>query len=260
MDSNDRGLPAHSRSVWSDVRLFLLGRPPIATLIDSTSPEGRERYTRRIHQRLGLSVEGYSILNIHRIGIDASDAFVFDVLLQWRDVTRCWPDHLAKLVREPDRPGRIDVLLLGRQHGLPGIRRELFGLNVVPLFTMRLARVQEEPGRGEFEDARYLLYECTGGYPAGIFCAYVRPSIPAEGEREQTQMFLAVGFNFYGKPEPRRTRLRDRAWELIHNRVTGNILNRLKQTCEARLHAARRAQPERRSANTSTGAAKPLAS
>jgi hypothetical protein len=63
---------------------------------------------------------------------------------------------------------------------------------------------------------------------------YVRSSIAEQGEIEQTQLFFAVGFNFYGKENRSNTGIVNKTWEKVHNRVTANILNRFKQLCEWR--------------------------
>jgi hypothetical protein len=44
-----------------------------------------------------------------------------------------------------------------------------------------------------------------------------------------------VGFNFYGKEKSGTPNLVKRIWESVHNRVTTNVLNRIKQLCEWRI-------------------------
>jgi hypothetical protein len=229
------GLPETSRGIWSDSWRFLLRRPAISTLVDSSSDTGRERYSLRIKQRLGVSVEDYAILNIHRIGIEAPAAYVFEELLDWDEVARCWPGHIAKLQRIEGSLEHIDVLLFGRRKPLLGLKSKLFGLNVAPLFKMVALKRQEAPSPSDLDNARYLLYKCRGGYPIGIFFLYVRSSIAQEDETEETQAFMVVGFNFYGRKDWPRTHIINRVWERIHNRVTSNVLNRLKRLCEVRM-------------------------
>ena len=113
-----------------------------------------------------------------------------------------------------------------------GLRRSLFGLRFIPLFELKAIRYQPVPSPLETDSARYMLYECSGGYPIGIFAIYARSSIPEEGEREQTQLFMVVGFNFYGKARSAWGRLMGKPWEWIHDRATANVLNRIKQLCE----------------------------
>lgn len=84
------------------------------------------------------------------------------------------------------------------------------------------------------DNARYLLYKSSGGYPIGVFTMYVRSSIANEQEMEQSQLFLMVGFNFYGKENWSKKKIINRIWESIHDRVTSNVLNRLKQLSEWR--------------------------
>ncbi|MEE8426887.1 MAG: hypothetical protein V3S15_06345 [Woeseiaceae bacterium] len=62
-----------------------------------------------------------------------------------------------------------------------------------------------------------------------MFCNYVRSSIDEMGEIEQSQVFMVVDFNFYGKKNWPDTHFVNTAWERIHNRVPANILNRFKQ-------------------------------
>ena len=68
------------------------------------------------------------------------------------------------------------------------------------------------------DNARFLLYECSGGYPIGIFTIYVRSSIANQQETEQSQLFMMVGFNFYGKENWSKANLFNRIWESIHDR------------------------------------------
>ena len=84
------------------------------------------------------------------------------------------------------------------------------------------------------DNARFLLYDSSGGYPIGIFTMYVRSSVEERGEVGKSQLFFAVGFNFYGKESRPKIGIINKIWESIHNRVTGNVLNRFKQLCEWR--------------------------
>ena len=70
---------------------------------------------------------------------------------------------------------------------------------------------------------------------------YVRSSIPAMGEVDQSQLIFAVGFNFYGNEEWQKHRKwMNKIWESIHNRVTANVLNRVKQLGEWRMETLSR--------------------
>ena len=65
---------------------------------------------------------------------------------------------------------------------------------------------------------------------------YVRSSIAGMGEVAQSQLIFAVGFNFYGNEEWQKHRKWvNIIWERIHNRVTANVLNRIKQLGEWRI-------------------------
>jgi hypothetical protein len=231
------GLPGESQSIISDIRRFVFRRPAISTLVESKSHAAREDYEHRIRQRLSLSVSEYAIMNIHKIGIAAPAGYVFEEFLEWQTVLRCWPGHLAMLERVDGDFEHVQVYLLGRKKGFPGIKHDLFGLNVVPLFTMKAIKVRRVPEPSDFDSQRYLLYDCSGGYPVGVFGCYVRSSIAELGEVERTQVFMAVVFDFYGKKNWPEKHIVNSAWERIHNRVTANILNRFKQLCEFKFQA-----------------------
>jgi hypothetical protein len=236
-ESESDTLPGQSRSVVSDIRRFVLQRPTIPTLMDSKSDAVREDYEHRIRQRLELSVSDYAIMNIHKIGVSAPASYVFEELLDWQAVLRCWPGHIATLERVNGDFEHLRVYLLGRKKRLFGLKYDLLGLNIVPLFTMKAIKVQRVPEPSDFDSQRYVLYECSGGYPVGLFCCYVRSSIDELGETEQSQVIMAVVFNFYGKKNWPDTHIVNTAWESIHNRVTANILNRFKQLCEFKFQA-----------------------
>ncbi|MCK4990789.1 MAG: hypothetical protein KAS29_09900, partial [Bacteroidales bacterium] len=52
----------------------------------------------------------------------------------------------------------------------------------------------------------------------------------------QSQLIFAVGFNFYGKEDwLKHRKLVNKIWESVHNRVTSNVLNRVKQLGEWRM-------------------------
>ena len=110
----------------------------------------------------------------------------------------------------------------------------IFGLHIIPLFYLKSIRFKQVPDTFDFDNARYLLYRCSGGYPIGIFAMYVRSSIEELGEIASSQLVFAVSFNFYGK-EKQNNRLVNKIWEAVHNRVTANVLNRIKQLSEWRV-------------------------
>jgi hypothetical protein len=223
-----------NRGLLSDVRDFVLRRPPIPTFVDSASLAERENYSHRISQRLGISVEQYAILNIHRISIRAPVTFVFEELQKWDGDSSWWPNRLSTLERVDGRLDHARVYFLGRKKAPFGLKLKLFGLNVIPLFELHARTIREVPDILDCDNARYLLFDCRGGYPIGVLAGYVRSSIAHEGEIGRSQFFFAVGFNFYGKEDWPETHLINSIWERIHNRVTANVLSRFKQECEAR--------------------------
>lgn len=225
--------PNRSRGILSDVRLFFLHRPEIPTLIKFADKKERENYTRSILQRIGIDVARYSVLNIHRIGIRVPVRYAFEELLQWDGDSTCWPNHIASVDRVKGELEHIRIFLFGKRTYPFGLKREFFGFKFIPLFCLNVIRFQRMPGLSD-DNARYLLYESSGGYPIGVFTMYVRSPIAERGEAEPSQLFLAVGFNFYGKDTLSKTGIVNRTWEHIHNRVTANVLNRFKQLCEWR--------------------------
>ena len=220
--------------MFFDVRDFLLRRPAVSTLVDFASTAEREDYSHRILQRLDIDVANYAILNIHRIGIDAPVTFVFEQLKTWCPQSSWWPNRLARVEAANGSPEHIRVYFLGRKKHFLGIQAPFFGLNVIPLFEAHALTVREVPRPLEYDNARYMLYRCSGGYPVGIAVAYVRTPIASRDEPDQTQFFFAVGFDFYGKDDWPETHLINSIWERIHNRVTANVLNRFKLECESR--------------------------
>jgi len=222
-----------SMGLVSDTKDFLLHVPPIPTLIEFDSDTAREDFSHRIAQRLGIDVAQYAILNIHRIGIEAPTRHVFEELLHWDGRPAYWPNHIVQVIRTIRQPQQLEFFLLGKRKTLFGIKSGILGLDFIPLFRMDAVAVQRVPSESNFDNARYLLYECSGGYPVGICGIYVRSPIANLGETEPAQVFFAVGFNFYGKGEWSRPGLIRRVWEGIHNRVTTNVLNRFKNECES---------------------------
>lgn len=219
----------------SDLRNFFWVRPALPTRIRFASRADHQAYSQRILQRLGTPVMDYAILNIHQIGIDAPIRHVFDLLLNWNGDSTCWPNHLATVERVEDRVEHIRIFALGRQKPTFSGRRGLFGLTSRPLFHLDALRIQRQPGPADVDNARYLLFRCRGGYPIGVFAMYARSSIQSQAEREPTQLFMVVSFDFFGRNRWPGLLFPVRAlWELIHDRVTANVLNRFKRLCEWR--------------------------
>ncbi|NQU85469.1 MAG: hypothetical protein HQ541_06885 [Mariniphaga sp.] len=227
--------PSRSKGVISDFLNFMWHKPKIPTLIKFDSEEKRQEYNQRVMQRVGIDVNKYSVLNIHQVGVDAPVSYVFNELLNWNGDSTCWPNHIAKVERVDDKIEKIRILTFGWSKYPFGFKKNFLGLNLIPLFYLNSIRIKEIPDSFDFDNARYLLYRCSGGYPIGIFTMYVRSSIAEMGETAQSQLSFAVSFNFYGKEGPVRRKLINRIWEAIHNRVTANVLNRVKQLSEWRI-------------------------
>jgi hypothetical protein len=217
-----------TRSLLADIRAYFVQKGSIPTLVDFRSDEVRKDYTRRIAQRVGIDVSQYSVLNIHRIGIDAPVRYVFEEIVRWRGDSPYWPGGRSRDVR---------VVLLGQSIG--GLLASVTAGHLGPLFRMHLRTARAVPGDGDVDNARYFLWDCTGGYPIGIFSVFARSAIAARGEVEPTQLFFAVGFNPHGRRILSGIRPVRRTWEAIHNRVTTNVLNRFKLLCEAGFEAER---------------------
>jgi hypothetical protein len=227
-------LPSRSNGIFSDIRYFFLDKPEIATKIKFRSEDEREQYSQSILQRTGIGVDSYRVLNIHRIGIEVPSTFVFEELLKWNDSSNCWPNHIAQLTLKDGQLDHIKVNLFGIPSDPFSYRKGIAGINLFHLFNMNAIKIQKTPAPFDFDNARYMLYSCSGGYPIGVFSMYVRSSIPERGEKEMSQLFLMVGFNFYGNKTLSRLNIIHKTWEAIHNRVTVHIMNRFKQLCEWR--------------------------
>jgi len=226
--------PKKSKGIWSDILYFFLPKPANPTLIEFSSQEERIDYSRRIMQRIGIEVSQYSVLNVHRIGIEIPVRYVFEELLKWDGDSSCWPNKIATVHRLDGRLEHILIYLFGRRNYPFGFKRSFLGLKFIPFFILSAVRIQHLPKSCDQDNARYLLYETSGGYPIGIFSMYVRSPIKDLGEKEQAQLFLMVSFNFYGKESGPNLNLMNKIWEMVHNRVTRNILIRFKQLCEWR--------------------------
>jgi len=226
--------PKWSKGVLSDIRYFLISKPKPATLVRFRDDEERDDYNMRIMQRLGVTPDDYTILNIHQIGVNAPPSYVFNELLKWSGESSCWPNHIARVDRIDNNLEHIRILPFGWPKYPLGMK-SLLGFKLIPLFLMNSIRFKTVPDSFDFDNARYLLYQCSGGYPIGFFSMYVRSSIAELGESEPTKLFIIVGFNFYGKKEWAKKRFVNRLWEIVHNRVTTNVIHRLKILCEWRL-------------------------
>lgn len=228
--------PSKSKNLFSDIGYFLLNKPHLKTHLKFEDEKTRLEYNQRIMQRIAIDIENYSVLNIHKIGIDAPVNYIFNELLNWNGDSTCWPNHIAKVERIDDKIEEIRILPFGWSKYLFGLKRGFLGLNFIPLFLLNSIRIKTTPDPFDFDNARYLLYKCSGGYPIGIYAMYVRSSISDLDEYGSSQLFFMVSFNFYGKKSKGNRKVFNRLWEGVHNRVTANVLNRIKQLSEWRIH------------------------
>ena len=225
--------PAISKGILTDIRYFFLHKPEHPTLITFDTQEERLEFNSRIIQRLGIDTNQYSILNINKIGIDAPVNHIFRELLLFRGNPSCWPNHIAKVDRIDTELNHIRILPFGWKHYPFKFMKSFLGLPIIPLFLLNAIEIKTVPDSHDFDNARYFLYECSGGYPIGILAIYVRSSIPELGETCKSQLIFGVSFNFFGNQKWQKNRkLIGVLWEWIHNRVTANVLNRLKQLSE----------------------------
>jgi hypothetical protein len=224
-----------SGSFWSDIRSYFLLKPEIKTLLEYKTSQERENYSKRILQRLNVDVTEYTVLNIHKIGIEVPARYVFEELLRWDGQSKYWPNQVARVKRIN---GNLEKILI-YTFGLEKINWNWFKLKefkITPLFHMTALKFQHSPPVSDEDNARYLLYKCSGGYPIGIFTLYVRSPIAENNETEKAQLFSMVAFNFYGGKKWFHNYIIYWIWEKIHNRVTANILNRIKVIFEKKFN------------------------
>ena len=229
--ANSSDFPLTSTSnIFTDIGHYFLHTPKIKTLIRFKTKEDRHKFSESIMQRIGIDVERYRLLNIHQIAIEAPASFVFNELMKWSGDSLCWPNHIARVNLLDTTLEKIRISLFSGS-GSKNEGTKVF-FHFPQLFMMKAIRIQPTPDQTDTDNARYFLYECSGGYPIGVFSIYVRTSIPERGEHAMSQLFFMVGFNFYGKTSLSSLNLINATWEGIHNRVTANVANRFKQLCE----------------------------
>lgn len=228
-------LPVKSKGIFTDILYFFLTKPKYPTLIKFNSTEERYQYNQRIIQQIGIDTNQYSVLNINKISIDAPVTSVFNELLDFNGNPLCWPNHIAKVDRVKDSLKKIRILPFGWKKYPFRFMKSFFGLPLIPLFKLNVVSIKKVPDNSETDNARYFLYKCSGGYPIGMLAIYVRSSIPEMGETGVSQLFFGVSFNFFGnKKWQEKRKLVNVLWEQVHNRVTANVLNRIKQLSEWR--------------------------
>lgn len=232
--SNTKKPPGKSNNVFTDIVHFLFHSPRLKTFLKFKTFQDRLNFRHSILQRIGLDASHYSILNVHKIGIDAPSNYVFEELMNWNGQSTCWPNHIAKVDRINNQIDNIQILPFGQKKYPFGLRNGIFGFHYIPLFNLNAQKINMVPATNDPDNARYIVYNCSGGYPIGFFSMYVRSSIANHNEQEQTHLFFTVGFDFYGKKNWTQNHIIVKIWILIHNRVTNNVMNRFKQLCEWR--------------------------
>jgi hypothetical protein len=238
LEESNKKSPSRSKGLLTDIYYFLLHKPKQATQIKFETAEERTDYNLRMMQRVGIDPNRYSVLNIHKIGVEAPVSYIFNELLQWNGDSTCWPNHIAKVNRIENDLERIQIHPFGWKKYPFRFMKSFFGFKMIPLFLLNAIQIKQVPDPFDFDNARYLLYKCSGGYPIGVYAMYVRSSIPSMGEIAQSQLIFVVGFNFYGNVNWQdRRKLINRIWESLHNRVTSNVLNRIKQLGEWRIYS-----------------------
>ena len=231
----EKSYTCKNNSFLCNLRFYFLNKPAVKTLVEYKTPEDRKLFGRRILSQLGVSVDEYSVLNIHKIGIEVPVKDVFEELLHWDGNSNYWPNKIARVKRIDGNLENIFIFMLG----IEKLKfRWLNGksIRVKPLFNLNALKFQYSSSPADDHNARYLLYECSGGYPIGIFSLYARESIPEENEMHQTQLFSLVAFNFYGKKHWFYSKIINPVWEKIHNKVTTNVLNRMKTEFESKFY------------------------
>lgn len=231
--TSDQGyLPRKSETLWSDLYYFLLHKPDRETLITFETLEKRKEFSQRVMQRLDISVDQYAVLNIHKIGIDVPGRYIFEELLTWNRDSMYWPNRLACIKRLEGTLDHIQIFLFGLEEIFAFGSPKNGGFKIPPLFVMDKLRFDRTPKTSDVDNARSLLYQCNGGYPIGKFSMYVRSSIAEQNEKETSQLFFMVAFNFFGKQNWFNNHLVNYVWEAIHDRATANIMSRIKRICE----------------------------
>ncbi len=232
--------PGRSKNIFTDIWFFLLKAPDFKTFIKFKTIQDRLNFRNRILQRIDMDAGKYSVLNVHKIGVNAPANYIFEELLNWNGDSTCWPNHIAKVFRIDNKIENIQILPFGKSKYPFGIKNGILGFKYIPLFSLNARKIQSVPSVNDSDNARYLLYDCSGGYPIGFFSMYVRSSISELDEKEQSQIFFAVGFDFFGQKNLTHKHLVVRIWAIIHNKVTQNVMNRFKQLCEWRFEQIKR--------------------
>ena len=221
--------PTKSRNVFSEIKNFFFRNPGIRTFVEINSEDERKHYSELILKRTGVDVDNYRLLNIHRIAINVPSEFIFKELMTWNGDSMWWPNHIAKANLKNGNLKKIKITLFGLSKNVFRLKNGIFGYHLLHLFNLIALKIQNKPDE---DNGRYLLYKCSGGYTIGVFALYARDSNPELNEEEKSQLFVVVSFNFYGKKNLTNLRILNKTWKSIHNRVTANVMDRIKKKCE----------------------------
>ncbi len=222
-----------SNSIFSDIKYFFFNKPEQKTFIDLKRNGDRKRYNKLIFERTGYDVGDYTLLNIHQIGVNTPVDYLFEELMRWNSDSCWWPNHIAKVHVLDNNLSHIDVFLFGKLNFKHRNREKSPEFHLLRLFNLSiLKKIQKEDNGDTHENAHYLFYKCSGGYPIGVFSLFTRNSIPENNEDCESQLFMMVSFNPHGIKSLSKVKFFARIWEAIHNRVTTNSLTRIKNYCE----------------------------
>jgi hypothetical protein len=225
-------LPPSSGSILTDLYHFFLRPPEFKTFIKFDNPIDRKYYGLRLLHRSNVMVHEYNVLNIHKIGINAPGSYVFEELLKWGKNSAYWPNNIARIKSIDGNLNRVQIYLFGMEKIFEIKSLSLHGVRLPQLFKLEKRQFKFVPQTMDLDNEHSLLYDCGGGYPIGIFSLYVRSSRKERNEKEMSQLFFTVAFDFFGLKRDRQMKLIKSIWEKIHNRVTTNVLNRIKLICE----------------------------
>jgi len=231
------GLPPYSKNLFTDLYYFLFKSPKLKTYLKFANPTDQKYYGLRLLHRSNVMVHEYKVLNIHKIGINAPGNHIFEELLKWDENSLYWPNNLARIKRIEGYLDNIQIYLFGIDK-IFGIKTlNLSGIRFPPLFRLEKREINFIPKTTDLDNERSLLYDCSGGYPIGVFSLYVRSSRKEYNEKEMSQLFITVAFDFFGLKKKRHSIFFKTFWEKIHNRVTANVLNRINLICESKFNA-----------------------
>ncbi len=162
--------------MWSDFSEYIFRRPARQTLICFKTSAEREDLSQRILQRIDVGVEEYSVLNLHKIGINVPGRFVFDELMTWNDDSPYWPNRLARVKRISENLDQVDIYFMGLQRLFNFRFLGASGIDLPPLFQLTKLSSNMHPRPRIWitpdpscipaaEDIRLVFFPCMSGHP-----------------------------------------------------------------------------------------------